>query len=84
MAPKSLPPAIDMVHRMETRIEQQNAEIERLKQANQDISDPTRRLWLLQAALVEMRLHLGQLSPTIMDRKRPDVGVPQTILPRKK
>lgn len=49
---------------METRIEQQSAEIERLKQVNQDIAEPTRRLWLLQAALAEMRLRLGQLSPS--------------------
>jgi hypothetical protein len=39
------------------------AEIERLKQSGQDVSDSTRRLYLLLRALDEMRIQLAQLSP---------------------
>ena len=57
---------------MELRIEQQVEAIERLKQSGQDISEAERRLSLLQHALGEMRIQLGQLSPTERDHKRPD------------
>ena len=59
---------------MEHRIEQQTALVERLKQSGEDIADPSRRLWLLQAALEEMRIQLGHLSPTAMDAKRSSSG----------
>lgn len=57
---------------MELRIEQQVESIERLKQSGQDTADAERRLSLLQRALGEMRVQLGQLSPTELDNKRPD------------
>ena len=57
---------------MELRIEQQVESIERLKQSGQDTSDAVRRLSLLQRALNEMRIQLGQLSPTERDNKKPD------------
>ena len=56
---------------MELRIEQQIKTIERLKQSGQDIAEATKRLALLQHALAEMRIQLGQLSPTEQDDKRP-------------
>ena len=57
---------------MELRIEQQVEAIERLKQSGQDTSEAVRRLSLLQHALNEMRIQLGQLSPTERDNKKPD------------
>ena len=57
---------------MELRIEQQVETIERLKQSGEDTSEAVRRLSLLQHALNEMRIQLGQLSPTERDNKRPD------------
>jgi hypothetical protein len=56
---------------MELRIEQQVEALERLKQSGQDASDAVRRLALLQHALNEMRIQLGQLSPTERDGRRP-------------
>ena len=65
-------PASIHIRMMELRIEQQVESIERLKQSGQDTADAERRLSLLQRALGEMRLQLGQLSPTELDNKRPD------------
>jgi len=65
-------PAGTHLRMMELRIEQQVEAIERLKQSGQDISEAERRLSLLQHALNEMRIQLGQLSPTERDSKRPD------------
>jgi hypothetical protein len=65
-------PAGTHLRMMELRIEQQVEAIERLKQSGQDTSDAERRLSLLQHALGEMRIQLGQLSPTERDGKRPD------------
>jgi hypothetical protein len=65
-------PAGNHLRMMELRIEQQVEAIERLKQSGQDISEAERRLALLQHALGEMRVQLGQLSPTERDSKRPD------------
>lgn len=61
---------------MELRIEQQVEAIERLKQSGQDVSEAVRRLSLLQRALDEMRIQLGQLSPTERDNKRPTRSAP--------
>lgn len=63
-------PAGSHLRMMEVRIEQQIALIEQLKQAGQDTSEAARRLSLLQHALGEMRIQLGQLSPTERDNKR--------------
>ena len=65
-------PAGTHLRMMELRIEQQVEAIERLKQSGQDTSEAERRLSLLQHALGEMRIQLGQLSPTERDSKRPD------------
>ena len=56
---------------MERRIEQQHEAIEQLKRSGEDTRDAERRLALLQHALGEMRLQLGQLSPTGRDDRRP-------------
>ena len=56
-------PALEHIRTMETRIEQQVAAIERLKQSGQDTAQAVQRLDLLQRALQEMRIQLGQLSP---------------------
>jgi hypothetical protein len=65
-------PAGTHLQMMELRIEQQVETIERLKQSGQDTTDAVRRLSLLQRALNEMRIQLGQLSPTERDNKRSD------------
>jgi hypothetical protein len=65
-------PASTHIRMMELRIEQQVESIERLKQSGEDTADAERRLSLLQRALIEMRVQLGQLSPTEQDNKRPD------------
>jgi hypothetical protein len=65
-------PASSHLRMMELRIEQQIQTIERLRQAGQDTADADRRLALLQHALNEMRIQLGQLSPNERDGKRPD------------
>jgi hypothetical protein len=69
-----LDPAREHIRRMESRIEQQKAAIEQLKLSGQDVSDATRRLNLLERAMEEVRLQLGQLSPTAMDNKRDKSG----------
>jgi hypothetical protein len=69
-----LNPAFEHIRTMESRIEQQTALIERLQQSGQDTSDAERRLGLLRHALEEMRIQLGQLSPTELDAKRADIG----------
>ena len=66
-------PASDHLRMMELRIEQQVELIERQKQAGEDTSDAVRRLTLLRRALDEMRIQLGQLSPTERDQKRPGI-----------
>ena len=69
-------PAGTHLRMMELRIEQQVEAIERLKQSGQDTSEAERRLALLQHALGEMRIQLGQLSPTELDNKRPTRSSP--------
>ena len=66
-------PALVHIRRMELRIEQQTLSIERLQQFGQDTSEAIRRLKLLRHALDEMRIQLGQLSPTNLDERRPAV-----------
>jgi hypothetical protein len=65
-------PAGSHLRTMELRIEQQIELIERLKQSGQDTSEAIRRLSLLQHAINEMRIQLGQLSPNERDGKKPD------------
>jgi hypothetical protein len=50
---------------METRIERQKLLIEYLEQERQDTAEEARRLTLLQRALEEMLLQLGQLVPPV-------------------
>ena len=64
-------PASAHIRMMELRIQQQIESIERLKQSGQDVSEAVQRLSLLQHALNEMRIQLGQLSPTERDNKGP-------------
>ena len=66
-------PALVHIRRMELRIEQQTLSIERLKQVGEDTSPALQRLRLLRHALDEMRIQLGQLSPTNLDDRRPAV-----------
>lgn len=67
-------PAFSHVRTMAARVEQQIALLERLQQSGQDTSDAERRLELLRHALEEMRIQLGQLSPTERDAKRAGIG----------
>ena len=66
-------PALVHIRRMELRIEQQTHSIERLRQFGEDTSAALQRLKLLRHALDEMRVQLGQLSPTSLDERRPMV-----------
>ena len=65
-------PAGTHIRMMELRIAEQTQLIERLRQSGQDTAEAVRRLALLQHAITEMRIQLGQLSPTPRDRKKPD------------
>ncbi|HET6161975.1 MAG TPA: hypothetical protein VFE34_26790 [Dongiaceae bacterium] len=56
--------AIEHIRLMENRIAQQEAAIQQLKQAGQDISSAASRLQLLHAAMEEMRIQLARLLPT--------------------
>ena len=56
---------------MAVRIDKQAKEIEQLREAGQDTTAAVRKLSLMKHAMGEMRLQLGQLSPTAGDRKRP-------------
>jgi hypothetical protein len=66
-------PALVHIRRMELRIEQQTHSIERLQQFGEDASAALQRLKLLRRALDEMRIQLGQLSPTNLDQRRPEI-----------
>ena len=59
------------IETLEARIEEQIKVIEQLEQAGKDTSEPTKRLSLLRGALAEIRFHLGMLSSTKADAKRP-------------
>jgi hypothetical protein len=67
-------PALVHVRRMELRIEQQAQSIERLQQVGEDTSAAVQRMKLLRHALDEMRIQLGQLSPTDLDERRSAVA----------
>ena len=69
--PQGKSPAQDHIEILEARIAEQVEVIERLEQAGKDTSEPTKRLSLLRDALAEVRYHLGALSPTEADAKRP-------------
>jgi hypothetical protein len=76
--PTDLGPAFEHIRIMQSRIEQQTALIGRLQQSSQDTADAERRLGLLRHALEEMRIQLGQLSPTELDARRADMGAALT------
>ena len=57
---------------MAARIDKQAKEIEQLRVAGEDTKAAVRKLALMKHAMDEMRLQLGQLSPTTSDRKRPN------------
>ena len=57
-------PAFAHLRKMESRIERQTALIVKLKAEGCDTEEPARVLAVLQMALEEMRLQLGQLMPT--------------------
>ena len=56
--------ALAHIRLMESRIQQQEAVIERLKQAGDDTSQAVVKLNLLRSALDEMRLQIARLVPT--------------------
>jgi hypothetical protein len=72
MAPNN-DPALTQLRRLQDRLDRQTEEIKRLESAGQDASEARQRLRLIQAAVNEMRLHLGVLAPTIRDDKRQPV-----------
>jgi hypothetical protein len=78
--PNKLSPVRDHIRLMETRIEQQAAEVNRLRQLGQDTTAGERRLFLLHRALEEMRIQLGHLSPTDLDARRADVDAAMRVL----
>jgi hypothetical protein len=78
---KKLCPVRDHIRLMESRIEQQTTEIERLKRLGQDASDGERRLGLLRRALEEVRIQLSRLSPTDLDAKGTDIDAAMKVLP---
>lgn len=63
-------PAGSHLQTMELRIERQREIIARQEQAGEDTAEAVSRLKLLQRALDEMRIQLGQLSPTDRDKMR--------------
>jgi hypothetical protein len=73
--------AREHVRLMETRIERQRLLIEQLEQERQDTAEEGRRLTLLQRALEEMLLQLGQLVPSGEGGSSP--AAPDESLPRK-
>lgn len=73
--------AIEHIRRMETRIANQKLAIERLRVERRDISDATRRLALLHAALAEMRTQLAQLTPTQEQVSAPAWALPLIMAP---
>jgi hypothetical protein len=73
-------PASSHLRMMELRIERQLETIERQKQAGEETTEAVARLKLLQRALDEMRIQLGQLSPTERDKTRS--SVPPNLLAR--
>jgi hypothetical protein len=73
--------AREHVRLMETRIERQRLLIEHLEQERQDTADEARRLILLQRALEEMLLQLGQLVPSSEGGLSP--GAPDESLSRR-
>ncbi len=72
--------AREHVRLMETRIERQRLLIEQLEGERQDTAEQVRRLILLQRALEEMLLQLGQLVPP---NEEEPAGPKATMLPRR-
>ncbi len=64
-------PAGDHLRQMDRRIQEQQDEIDRLRDAGEDTVSAEQRLSLLQRAMNEMRHQLGPLSETRMDATRP-------------
>jgi hypothetical protein len=63
-------PALTQLRRLQDRLDRQTEDVERLESAGQDASQARQRLKLMQAAMKEMRIHLGVLGPTAQDDKR--------------
>ena len=68
--------AVEHVRLMESRIAQQEAELLRLKEAGQDLSQARNRLCLLRTTLAEMRIQLARLVPT-----EEQIAAPTWVLP---
>lgn len=79
-----LPPTLEHIRLMESRVEQQIALIEQLSQSGQDTLEALSRLNLLQRALHEMRIQLGHLSPTEKDSKRDIAAALRMLSERRK
>ncbi len=71
--------AIEHIRRMEGRIFNQKLAIEQLRLEQRDVSDATRRLKLLCAALDEMRIQLAQLTPTNEQVSAPTWALPLIV-----
>jgi len=71
--------AIEHIRRMEGRILNQERAIEQLRLERRDVSDATRRLKLLHAALDEMRIQLAQLTPTNEQVSAPTWALPLIV-----
>lgn len=65
---------------MEARIEKQKALVQQLEATGGDPAEQIRRLDLLVRALEEMRIQLGNLSPTELDAKRSDTAIALRML----
>ena len=73
--------AIEHIRVMEDRMAKQDVAIERLRMMREDSSDAERRLRLLRAALAEMRIQLGQLTPTSEQVSAPVWALPLISAP---
>jgi len=62
--------AREHIQRMEQRVRQQIEKVEQCERLGRDPAAEKSRLRLLLHALDEMRIQIGQLSPTMMDEKR--------------
>ena len=82
--PKHLDAALEHIRRMETRIARQSELMERLSNSGEDTSAASERLQLLKSVLGEMRLQLGQLTPTKADASRKSAAPRRPKPPNKK
>ena len=82
--PKHLDAALEHIRVMETRIARQSELVERLSNSGEDTSAAKEQLQLLKSVLIEMRLQLGQLTPTEADASRKSVAPRYPKRPKKK